>query len=211
MAVDITQSGDTCKLVATVMNSTPNDFGDFTTDVDPLHPVAEIVAGVKDSAYSVGLLIVNSQGLAARAGFLALTNVTNGQEMNFPFGAILIDGKPGKEIKQAAKFRRYQANINNLTTITGAGYYIIQGHILSFIGSSAQAEKIVPPNADYSLIVPDEYQPIVVSKALALLFPKQGAYTAAAEHFRARTQMMFELLNKGITDFPADTPFGQKL
>lgn len=209
MAVDIAITGVPVKMTASILNATRNDYGDFAIKVDPFHPPAEIVDGVRVGARGAMLLILNAIDTARRAGFLSLAAFSSGDQIKHPFGAVQIDGKDGTPITDAGKFRRYQRNANNLTTIATAGYYHASGHVVYFIGTDGQVEQIDNP-ANPETVVPDEYEPLVIANALEFLFPKQGAYLGAAAHFRGVAQDFASIVVGGKVDFPAITPFGTK-
>lgn len=203
MAVSLSEVED---LVLSIINASSETYG---TSDDPLHPDAEIVAAVKASALNVIGAILESSSSRRRAEFLSLLTIPADGLVKGSMGAILIDAELGTKISPS-KLRRYKANINLLTTISGRGYFSTEEHIIRFIGSAGQVVTIDDSSGTMQNSVPDEYFWAVVTGALALAFPKEGSNSEIALGFGGLHKSMIDAIRMGQADVIPVSPYGTK-
>lgn len=202
MAISITQVHDFC---LAILNAATDTYG---TVNDPLRFDTEIKDAIKMADRVVAQAIIDTPGHRRAAEFAVLEDVTStvgtsgsSGVIPFPIYAVQIDGKNATYVRPD-RWRLLANNALNLTT--NVGYYTLENQELGAIYSSSvkvQRLKYVEPAGD-TLASPEEYLGTVTAGALAYLFPKEGAYVQAADHYAGVFETQLKMIREGQTVMP---------
>lgn len=211
MAISITQVYGLC---TAILNAATDTYGTLN---DPLRLDTEIKDAIKAADREVAQVIIDTDGHRRRADFAVLQDVTstiggsgNSGLIAFPIFAVQIDGKPAKFVPPDT-FRdlTVTTSFGAAPLTTCVGFYTVEQQMLGAIYSSSvkvQIIKYTEPAGD-TLASPEEYLMAVVCGALAILFPKEGAYVEAATHYASLFGKSLDLIRSGASAMPAVGPF----
>jgi len=186
-------------LIGEILNATPNAFGDFVTDADPLFRSETIDRAILDADKIVIETILSTPGHRSRYQYLTDVAITNGGIVRGRLEGVSIDGQEGKEVP----LDTLQNNRNSSLTLLGTTrQYSIDQKKLYFIGTNATV-TIVQFTPSASPQAPDEYEYALAVGALSLVQVKQGAYVAAASHWASLFSNMLQLIKAGAESLPS--------
>lgn len=192
-------------LCTAILNAATTTYG--TID-DPLRMDDEIKDAIKAADREVAQAIIDTAGHRHRADYAVLQDVTSAFSSGgsgliaYPIYAVQIDGKPGKYVP--ADTLRTLAGLSTMghpPVSTNIGYYSVEDQMLAAIYATSvkvQIIKYTEPMGDM-LASPAEYLMALVAGALAILFPKEGAFVEAATHFAGLFAKCLELIKTGAT------------
>lgn len=196
---------DVINLVTAVLNASPEVYG---PSIVPLFTPGEIDDAIDAADQAVLGVVLDTPGHRSRSQYIALKNITDGAVITDIFeGGVLIDGRPGVPASPGVISTKKRNTVSTISNITKNGYYCIQGHVFSFVGSTAQIEYINYATGVGTLASPPEYVHAVVAGALSILFPKDGTNIEAADHFSKQYIGMLTMIKDSAVSLPAVTPF----
>ena len=193
---------DITDIAGAILNASRTTFGTYD---DNLYFLGEVQKAAYAADKEVCNTIIGTMGHRDRRAFAATKTVSSGSQVKDEFlGGVVIDGSPGKP---ATAYQLQKLMFNPSNNTLNKGYYHWDGTLITFTGTTCTIDYInFTPNAS-QIQAPDNYLFALIAGCLALVFPKEGTKTAAANHFAGLFQQCIANIKDQKTTFPTPTIF----
>lgn len=206
--IDINRCQD---LASSIMNAATGGAYGVGSVNNPLHPGGQFPDAVKICDGIIYAAILQNKQHRLRRLFVTEISIADGAEiLDEPVGDVWITTsqgqQPGCEVEpdyvQFLK-RKLPTGLSGVTITCDQGFYCWQGQKLFFTGISCRI-SVIPTTPPSFPMTPLDYELGVVAGMCALLFPTDGEYTEAANHFATMWSKILELIASGkdASSFP---------